>query len=81
FITTTYQSVQTIIATSFCGTFLFTREVSKVMMKQKFGRIVNYTTVAEPLRLEGESIYDACKAAIENFTQTIAKEVTSYGIT
>ncbi|KLE09503.1 SDR family NAD(P)-dependent oxidoreductase [Aliarcobacter butzleri] len=81
FITTSYQSVQNIFATNFFGTFLFTREVSKVMMKQKFGRIVNYTTVAKPLRLEGEAIYASSKAAIENFTQTIAKEVASYGIT
>lgn len=81
FITTSYQSVQNIFATNFFGTFLFTREVSKIMMKQKFGRVVNYTTVATPLRLEGEAIYAASKAAIENFTQTIAKEVASYGIT
>ena len=72
FITTSYQSVQNIF---------FTREVSKIMMKQKFGRVVNYTTVATPLRLEGEAIYAASKAAIENFTQTVAKEVASYGIT
>lgn len=81
FLTTSYQSVQNIFATNFFGTFLFSREVSKVMMKQKFGRIVNYTTVASPLRLDGEAIYAASKAAIENFTQTISKEVASYGIT
>ena len=81
FITTSFQSVQNIFATNFFGTFLFSREVSKVMMKQKFGRIVNYTTVAKPLRLEGEAIYAASKAAVENFTQTIAKEVAPYGIT
>lgn len=81
FITTSFQSVQNIFATNFFGTFLFTREVSKVMMKQKFGRVVNYTTIAKPLRLEGEAIYAASKAAIENFTQTIAKEVAQYGIT
>ncbi|QNM91533.1 SDR family NAD(P)-dependent oxidoreductase [Aliarcobacter cryaerophilus] len=81
FLTTSYQSVQNIFATNFFGTFLFSREVSKVMMKQKFGRIVNYTTVASPLRLDGEAIYAASKAAIENFTQTISKEVSSYGIT
>ena len=80
-ITTSFQSVKNIFATNFFGTFLFTREVSKIMMKQKFGRVVNYTTVATPLRLEGEAIYAASKAAIENFTQTIAKEVASYGIT
>lgn len=81
FLTTSFQTVQNMFATNFFGTFLFSREVSKVMMKQKFGRIVNYTTVASALRLDGEAIYAASKSAIENFTQTIAKEVASYGIT
>lgn len=80
-ITTSFQSVKNIFATNFFGTFLFTREVAKVMMKQKEGRIVNYTTVAKPLRLEGEAIYAASKAAIENFTQTISKELAPYKIT
>lgn len=81
FLTTPFQTVQNIFATNFFGTFLFSREVSKVMMKQKFGRIVNYSTVASPLRLDGEAIYAASKSAVENFTQTIAKEVALYGIT
>jgi 3-oxoacyl-[acyl-carrier protein] reductase len=81
FLTTPYQTAQNIFNTNFFGTFLFSREVSKVMMKQKFGRIVNYTTVASALRLEGEAIYAASKGAIENFTQTISKEVAPYNIT
>lgn len=81
FLTTSFQTVQNIFTTNFFGTFIFSREVSKVMMKQKFGRIVNYTTVASALRLDGEAIYAASKAAIENFTQTIAKEIAPYGIT
>ena len=81
FLTTSFQTVHNMFATNFFGTFLFSREVSKVMMKQKFGRIVNYTTVASALRLDGEAIYAASKSAIENFTQTIAKEVAPYGIT
>ncbi|RXJ66833.1 oxidoreductase [Halarcobacter ebronensis] len=81
FLTTTLQSVQNIFATNFEGTFLFSREVSKVMMKQKQGRIVNYTTVAAALNLEGEAVYAASKAAIENFTQTVAKELASFNIT
>lgn len=81
FITTSFQSVQNIFATNFFGTFLFSREVSKVMMKQKYGRIVNFTTIASPLKLNGEAIYAASKTAIENFTQIIAKEVATYGIT
>ncbi len=81
FLTTSYKSVQDIFATNFFGTFIFSREVSKVMMKQKFGRIVNYTTVASAMRLEGEAIYAASKSAIENFTQTIAKELAPFNIT
>lgn len=81
FITTSLSSVEKIFSTNFMGTFLFTREVSKVMMKQKFGRVVNYTTVASALRLEGEAIYAASKAAIENLTQTISKELAPFNIT
>lgn len=81
FLTTSLSSVEKIFQTNFIGTFLFSREVSKVMMKQKFGRIVNYTTVASALNLEGEAIYAASKAAIENLTQTIAKELAIFNIT
>jgi len=81
FLTTPYVTAQNIFNTNFFGTFLCTREASKIMMKQKFGRIVNFTTVATALRLEGEAIYAASKAAIENMTQTTAKELATYGIT
>jgi len=80
-LTTSVSSVEKIFDTNFLGTFIFTREVAKVMMKQKYGRIVNYTTVASALRLEGEAIYAASKAAIENFTQTSAKELAPFNIT
>jgi len=81
FLTTSFSTVQNIFNTNFLGTFIFSREVSKVMMKQKNGRIINYTTVASALRLEGEAIYAASKGAIENFTQTVSKEVAPYNIT
>jgi len=81
FLTTSFSTVQNIFNTNFLGTFIFSREVSKAMMKQKYGRIINYTTVASALRLEGEAIYAASKGAVENFTQTIAKEVAPYNIT
>ena len=69
FLTTSFESVKKVFSTNFFGTFLFSREVGKIMMRQKFGRIVNYTTVASALRLEGEAIYAASKSAIENLTQ------------
>ncbi|WP_440993289.1 SDR family NAD(P)-dependent oxidoreductase [Cysteiniphilum litorale] len=81
FLTTPVNTVDNIFSTNFLGTFIITREVSKVMMKHKYGRVVNYTTVASPLRLEGEAVYAASKRAVESLTQTIAKELAPYGIT
>ena len=43
-------------------------------------RIVNFATVATPLRLEGEAIYAASKAAIESLTQILAREFSELGI-
>jgi 3-oxoacyl-[acyl-carrier protein] reductase len=63
------------------GTFLFTREAAKLMKKHRFGRIVNFASVATPLKLEGEAVYAASKAAIVNFTQVTAKELAPLGIT
>jgi 3-oxoacyl-[acyl-carrier protein] reductase len=51
------------------------------MMRAKVGRIVNFSTVAVPLRLEGESVYGASKAAIEHLTRVAARELGSSGIT
>lgn len=80
-LTTSNESISKLFNTNFLGTFLFTREVAKVMMKQKYGRVINFSTVAKPLRLEGEAVYAASKAAIESFTQTASKELSSFNIT
>lgn len=88
-LTTPYKSVQNIFNTNVFGSFLFLREVAKLMSltykKNKMQglpfRIVNFATIATPLRLEGEAIYAASKAAIVNFTQIAAKELSELGIT
>ena len=51
------------------------------MKKHSFGRIVNLTTVAVPLKLEGEAIYSASKAAINSLTQILGKELAEFGVT
>ena len=75
------QTAIRILQTNFLGSFIFLREVSKIMMKQKFGRIVNFTTVATPLKLEGEMLYASSKAAVETLTKIASKEFGSFGIT
>ena len=78
---TPYSTVKNIFATNFSGSFLFLREVSKIMRRQKNGRIINMTTVANPLKLEGEMVYAASKAAIESMTQIASREFGTFGIT
>jgi 3-oxoacyl-[acyl-carrier protein] reductase len=78
---TPYSTVQKLIETNFYGTFLFSREVAKIMMRQKSGRIINYSTVAVPLNLEGELVYSSSKAAIEQLTRVLASEIGNSGVT
>ena len=51
------------------------------MTQRRFGRIVNFASVAAPLKLEGEAVYAASKAAVVSFTQVAARELASFGIT
>jgi 3-oxoacyl-[acyl-carrier protein] reductase len=81
FITTPSATAKKVMNINFFGTFLFTREVSKVMIRQKYGRVVNFTTVASAYSLEGEAVYSASKAAVENLTRTVSNELASLGIT
>ena len=63
------------------GTFITCREVSKVMIRQKYGRIITISSLAVPLLLEGTSAYTATKAAIVSMTKIFAKELAPMGIT
>jgi 3-oxoacyl-[acyl-carrier protein] reductase len=78
---TPLKTVQNIFATNVFGTFLFCREAAKLMQKKRHGRIVNFATVATPLRLEGEAAYAASKAAVESLTEIFARELAEFGIT
>ena len=78
---TPMRTVEKVMSTNVFGTFLCTREAAKLMQMRKFGRVVNFASVAVPLRLEGEAIYAASKAAVISLTQILAKEFGGVGIT
>ena len=75
------STVNRILQTNVVGTFLFCREMSKLMRRTNNGRIINFTTVAHPLNLEGEAIYAASKAAVESLTRILARELAELKIT
>lgn len=72
---------QAVIDLNLTGVFLCTRAVSKLMLKQRSGRIVNITSVAGQMGNPGQANYSAAKAGVIGFTKTIAKEFASRGIT
>jgi 3-oxoacyl-[acyl-carrier protein] reductase len=78
---TPLQKVQDVMTTNVIGTFLMCREAAKLMQKHRYGRMVNFATVATPLKLEGEAAYASSKAAIISLTQILAREVAELGIT
>ena len=63
------------------GTMLFCRDAAKVMMRRRYGRIVNFTTIVAPIALAGEALYAASKAAVVTFTRILAFELGQWGIT
>jgi len=75
------KSVDRIVDVNLCGTVLVSRESVKLMRRKRRGRIINFTSIAVPLRLEGEAIYAASKAAVEQFTRVLARETAPLGIT
>jgi 3-oxoacyl-[acyl-carrier protein] reductase len=75
------ETANKIMQTNFTGTFLFCREAPRLMQLHRYGRIVNFTSVAVPLQFEGEAVYAAPKAAVITLTQILAREFASLGIT
>ncbi len=72
---------QAVIDVNLTGVFLATRAASKIMLKQKSGRIVNITSVAGQMGNPGQANYSAAKAGVIGFTRTVARELASRGIT
>jgi 3-oxoacyl-[acyl-carrier protein] reductase len=72
---------QSVIDLNLTGVFLCTRAVSKGMLKQRSGRIINIASVSGQMGNPGQANYSAAKAGVIGFTKTIAKEMASRGIT
>lgn len=70
-----------IINVNLKGTFNCVKAVTSIMMKQRYGRIVNLSSVVGVTGNAGQANYAASKAGIIGFTKSVAKELASRGIT
>ena len=72
---------QEVIDTNLKGTFLFCRQVGAIMMRGRYGRIINVSSVSGLMGNPGQANYSASKAGVIGFTRTIARELASRGVT
>lgn len=75
------EDFDAVLRTNLKGTFLLTKAVSRSMMKQRSGRIVNLSSVVGQMGNAGQSNYSAAKAGIIGFTKSMARELASRGVT
>lgn len=75
------QDFDDVIAINLKGSFLCMKAVSRIMMKQRYGRIVNISSVVGILGNAGQVNYSASKAGIIGMTKSVARELVSRGIT
>lgn len=74
------EDFEDVIDVNLKGTFLCTKAVSRAMMKKKYGKIINITSVVGITGNAGQANYSASKAGVIGFTKSMAKELGSRGI-
>lgn len=80
-LTTPPATIQNIVACNLLGTMYCCAEAGKIFVRRKAGRIVNLSSIAVALGLQGEAAYVAAKAGVEGFTRAFAREMAPFGVT
>ena len=73
--------IQRLVDVNLVGTMLTTQAFAPFMIRERFGRIINFSSIAVSLGIAGESAYAASKAGVESFSRTFAREVAGFGVT
>ncbi len=79
-VTTPPSISQKIIYTNLLGTIYCCQLIAPLMLRNKMGSIINFSTIAVALGLKGESIYAASKAGVEGFTRAFAREMADFNV-
>ncbi|MEX2357425.1 MAG: 3-oxoacyl-[acyl-carrier-protein] reductase [Pirellulaceae bacterium] len=77
----TDEEWDTVIDTNLRGMFLFTRAASKFMMRARYGRIINMSSVSGLIGNPGQTNYSASKAGMIGFTRSLSRELAGRKVT
>lgn len=75
------EDFDAVVNTNLKGVYYATKAVMKLMMKKRYGRIINMASVVGLTGNAGQANYAAAKAGVIGFSKTVAKELASRGIT
>lgn len=75
------QDLEKTFATNVSGTLFATKAAIRIMMRARYGRVVNLSSVVAEAGNPGQAVYSASKAAIIGLTKTLAREYASRGVT
>lgn len=81
FMLTPLDTAKRLMNTNFFGPFAAIRAFISLLKKSEHPRVVNFSTVAVPFNLDGELAYVSSKAAVEELTKILAKELANFKIT
>ena len=79
-VTTDETTVQKLIQTNLVGTIYCCQLFAPIMLRQKHGSFINFSTIAVALALKGESVYAVSKAGVETFSRTFAREMADFNV-
>lgn len=79
-VTTDEATVQKVIQTNLVGTIYCCQLFAPLLLRQKSGSFINFSTIAVALALKGESVYAASKAGVEAFSRAFAREMADFNV-
>lgn len=79
-VTTDESTIQKLIQTNLVGTIYCCQLFAPIMLRQRQGSFINFSTIAVALALKGESVYAASKAGVETFSRTFAREMADFNV-
>lgn len=79
-VTTDEATVQKLVQTNLVGTIYCCQLFAPILLRQKHGSFINFSTIAVALALKGESVYAASKAGVEAFSRSFAREMADFNV-
>lgn len=79
-LTTPMETSKRIVETNLLGTMYCSQAIGPLLVRNKGGSIINFSTIAVALALSGEAVYVASKAGVEGFTRAFAREMAGFNV-